>query len=175
MNILYKLLTLSLIMLLAGCSQVPSTALQMSPKALEIRQLQSRKFSTIDENKMLAASIEVLQDMGFLITDVEKKLGVIVGNKTREIDNKILRYAQVTLSILAGTSTKGIEKNHKIRVSLVATPDKYKDTVVRVNFQREVFDIHNDIVARETLYEPKLYTGFFAKLSKSVFLEEHAL
>ncbi|HSX20164.1 MAG TPA: hypothetical protein VLG38_03455 [Gammaproteobacteria bacterium] len=167
-------LVLSLTLLLVGCSTVPDGSLQLSPKSLERRQAQSRKFATTDETKMLIASMEVLQDMGFLISESESKLGVIVAAKTREIDNRAQRFAQITLSLLAGTSTHGIEKTHNIRVSLVTIPDKSKkDTTVRINFQREVIDIHGNLVRRHSLHEDDLYQGFFAKLSKSVFLEAH--
>lgn len=161
---------------LSGCSMVPEDALQLKSTALEQRQLQTRKFSTLDEVKMLSASMEVLQDMGFLISESETQLGLIVGTKTREIDNRTQRFALITLAILADAPTNGIEKTHIIKVSLVTTPDKSKaNTFVRVNFQREVIDIHGHLVRRHTLHEKDLYTGFFAKLSKSVFLEAHAI
>lgn len=163
-------------LLLFGCQTVPDKSLSLGSDSLERRQLQSRKFATLEEEKMLIASMEVLQDMGFLISESETKLGVIVGTKTREIDNRIQRYALITLNILNGTSTVGIEKTHKIRVSLVTMPDKTKqDTTVRINFQREVVDIHGNLVRRQTMHEKDIYTGFFAKLSKSVFLEANSI
>lgn len=165
-----------ILLMLSGCSSVPSNALSLGPETLAQRQLQTRKFCTLDETKMLIASMEVLQDMGFLINETETKLGVIVGNKTREIDNRLQRYALITFNLLAGTSTYGIEKTHKIRVSLVTIPDKSKkDTTVRITFQREVIDIHGNLVRRHTLQEKDLYSGFFTKLSKSIFLEANSI
>lgn len=165
-----------MLLVLSGCSTVPNNVLSLGPEALAQRQLQTRKFGTLDESKMLIASMEVLQDMGFLINESETKLGVIVGTKTREIDNRVQRYALITINLLTGTSTYGIEKVHKVRVSLVTIPDKSKnDTTVRINFQREVIDIHGNLVRRHTLQEKDLYTGFFAKLSKSIFLEANSI
>jgi len=115
--------------------------------------------------------------MGFIIKESESKLGVIVGSKTREIDNKGQRYALIALNIMAGSgSLSGIEKVHKIRVSLVTIPDKAKkSTTVRVNFQRQVIDVEGNLVKLESINEKELYAGFFAKLSKSVFLEAHEI
>lgn len=163
---------------MAGChSGPPEGALQSTPESLKLRSLQSKKFDTLDEANMLTASMEVLQDMGFMINEAESKLGVIVGSKMRETDNRGQRVALITLSILAGDGTmRGIEKSHKIKVSLVTIPDKSKkNTTVRVNFQRQVYDMEGNLVRRESINEQELYTGFFAKLSKSVFLEAHEI
>lgn len=163
---------------LTGCvPSVPEDVMQLKPKSLEIRQMQSKKYDTLDETNMLSASMEVLQDMGFIIKESEAKLGVIVGSKTREIDNKAQRYTMIALSILAKSeSLRGIEKTHKIRVSLVTIPDKAKkSTTVRVNFQRQVIDMEGNLVKLETIHERELYSGFFSKLSKSIFLEAHEI
>jgi hypothetical protein len=177
MNSTFRILLVSLVTAgaLTGCTgTVPKDAMQLSPQSLSMRQLQSKKFDTLDEANMLTASMEVLQDMGFIIKEAESKLGVIVGTKTRETDNRAQRYALVTLKILARDRDplRGIEKSHKIRVSLVTAPDKSKkNTTVRVNFQRQVMDMNGDLVKLETIHEKELYEGFFSKLSKSVFLE----
>lgn len=161
-----------------GCHPTPPPGtMAFSPQTLKHRQLQSKKFDTIDEPAMLTASMEVIQDMGFIISEAESKLGVIVASKEREIDNKVERYTLIALRVLGGVSTlQGIEKNHKIRFSLVTIPDKAnKNTTVRVNFQREVYDMENNLLRLETLQEQDIYVGFFAKLSKSIFLEAHAI
>lgn len=164
--------------LLVGChSGPPSDALQLQPTSLQNRQIQSKKFATLDEATMLSASMDVLQDMGFIVNETDSKLGVLVASKHRETDNRGQRAALIALSILAGDgSLNGIESSHNIRVSLVTTPNKSKkDTTVRVNFQRQVYDLHGQLVRLETINEQELYTGFFSKLSKSVFLEAHDL
>ncbi len=163
---------------LIGCQPAPAPkAMQSGPTSLKLRQLQSKKFDTLDEAVMLTASMEVLQDMGFMISEAESKLGVIVATKQRETDNRAQRVALIALSIFAGDgSLRGIEQSHNIRVSLVTIPDKSKkNTTVRINFQRQVFDMEGNMVKMESLNEPLLYQGFFSKLSKSVFLEAHEI
>lgn len=163
-------------MALVGCnSGPPPNALQISPTSIQLRQMQTKKFYTRDEANMLSAGIEVLQDMGFMIKESESKLGVIVGSKKRETDNRGQRVALITLSILAGSgSLAGIESSHIINVSLVTTPDKKQNsTSVRVNFQRQVYDMAGQLVKSEAIHDPNIYNGFFSKLSKSLFLEAH--
>lgn len=169
------LLVLLFFAVLVGCGEPPKDAFQASENTLKTRQIQSKKFETVDQSMMLASATAVLQDMGFMINESESKLGLLVGSKARETDNKGQRYAMVALSILAGSgSLQGIEKSHNIRVSVATNPDKdNKNTVVRVNFQREVFDMEGNLTRRETLHERDIYLGFFDKLSKSVFLQAH--
>lgn len=173
-----RFILLCMLASLSGCQPyVPEKVLSSNETSLQIRQLQSKKFHTLDEVNMLSAGMEVLQDMGFMIKESETKLGVIVGSKQRETDNRGQRVALVTLSILLGDGRlNGIEQSHTIRVSLVTTPDKSKkDTTVRVNFQRQVYDMVGNCVKLETIHDPEIYQGFFAKLSKSVFLEAHQI
>ena len=47
--------------------------------------------------------------------------------------------------------------------------------VVRVTFQRMVWNNRGDLSRIETLSDTSLYEGFFEKLSKSVFLEGQSL
>lgn len=161
--------------ILVGCGGMPEDALKLSESSLQKRQQQSKRFDMLDEVKILAAASNVLQDMGFILNESDSKIGVLVGSKQRETDNKGQRFALITLSILAGSgSLSGIESEHVIRASLVTLPDtKAKSTTVRVNFQREVIDMTGQVVKREPIAENELYTGFFSKLSKSVFLEAH--
>ncbi len=51
--------------ILAGCEPgIPKDALQLSPESLKDRQLQTRRFETRDEAKLLSASALLLQDLG---------------------------------------------------------------------------------------------------------------
>ncbi len=151
----------------------PKESLSVNSSGLKLRQLQSRSYSEQNEKQMLNASVEVLQDMGFIIQESDPNLGVITADKKREIENKFIRYTQIFLCILAGSSTYGIEKTHVLRTSITTTPQNNSEIKVRVNFQREIFDIHDNLVGRQSIHEEKIYNGFFSKLSKSLFLEEN--
>ena len=80
------------------------------------------------------------------------------------------------VGLLLGFETQ-MDERQRIRVSLVTRPAAATADVhlVRVTFQRLVWDSENEISKIEGLVEPALYQEFFAKLSKSIFLEAHEI
>lgn len=166
---------LAIAFLESGCDSIPKDALKMSPETIEHRQLQTRRFDGTDEAKILAASAAVLQDLGFTLDESETQLGLIVASK----DRSAVSAAQVTGAVVAalfGVATS-IDKSQKIRVSLVARPANSdvsahdsKDFLVRVTFQRMIWNTQHQVTKIEAVDEPQIYQEFFDKLSKSLFL-----
>ena len=70
-------------LLLAGCETVSDNSMKLSTDSLQLRQLQTRRIEGIDEPALLAATVGVLQDLGFNIDESEMRLGVIVASKDR--------------------------------------------------------------------------------------------
>lgn len=170
-----KILAIACAMLIAACQTIPPEALLLSPESLQNRQLQSRYFTTQNEGDILSASNALLQDMGYTLTESETKLGLLSGEKVRDATNA----AEVTLMIvgaLFGAAPGPISKEQKIKASLITRPLKNENkTLVRVTFQRVVIDTNGNARVRELLNEPEMYEEFFAKLSKSIFLEAEAI
>jgi len=72
-----------IIFLITGCQTIPKNALTLSLESLAERQMQTRKYETKDEGKILSACAGLLQDMGFNIDESETKLGLITASKMR--------------------------------------------------------------------------------------------
>lgn len=175
-------LSVCLVLTIAGCATVPKDALRVGPQSIKQRQLQTRKFDAKNEKDILSASVGVLQDLGFTIRDSESKVGVISASKTADATNAgmtTLAVAADILSALAGTYSNNLQNQDKvqeIRGSVVTIPSA--DTskmLVRVTFQRVVTNVAGQVSRLETIDDPKIYQGFFDKLSKSVFLEAEAI
>lgn len=159
---------------LTGCATtVPKEALQLSPTSLEDRQMQTRHFEGSSENEILSASAGVLQDLGFQINESETDLGIIVCSKERDATESGQVAAAVVVALLGGGSIP-IDKNQKIKASLVVKPDK-SGFNVRITFQRMVWNTQNQLSKVEGLREPEMYQEFFDKLSKSIFLEANKI
>ena len=160
-----------------GCQATPpKRSFQLSGPALQERQLQTRRFDDITEEKLLAASAGVLQDLGFILDESETELGLVVASKRRSVHRSATASIAKLLEIFTDIEIP-LDKEQRIRASLVSWPDSDNESsyFVRVTFQRIVWNTENDISRREALNDPRLYQRFFDQLSKSVFLEAHTI
>ena len=147
---------------LAGCAlEPPMDLFAPTEDMLRARQRETRRYEGLSEQELLAASVSVLQDMGFVLTETNTKLGVLTGSKNRK--GNVFQTNQdisVTLVISPVLDSQGIHilKQHS----------------VRVNFNRVVLYTNGKSKA-ENLNDPQLFTEFHDKLSKSVFIEGQKL
>jgi len=153
---------------------VPSDAFLLGPESLSERRLQTRRFETKDEQRLLQASLAVLQDLGFNVDESESQLGVIVASKTRDASDAMDRIGSIVVGILIDDHVS-YDTTQKIRASLVTRPSSAHETLVRVTFQRTVWDDSGQISRSESIKDPELYREFFVKLSKSVFLDAQGI
>ena len=171
--------------LLAACAtRVPEGALRLPPEAAADREAQTRRYEGITERELLAAGTSVLQDLGFAIDESETRLGIVVASKERSaIDEQEVTaaYLVTLLLILAQSPTLPTYLNRQVlRVALVTRPASggaagaADATLVRVTFQRRVFDNHGRLQRLETVAGSELYQQFFDRLSQGVFLEDHS-
>ena len=173
------LISLGSFLLACQPKNILKEALTCSPDFLKDRQLQTRVFEAVDEQKLLTASAAVLQDLGFTIDETDVRSGVIVCSRDRDVTETaqvILSVALEILSILAGQPTSvPYDKTQKVLASLVTTPVDTQRTAIRLTFQHIVWDQNGNIRKREQLNEPAIYQEFFSKLSKSIFLVAHEI
>lgn len=185
-------LTLTLTLALAAMSGCVATlspnAFVVSQEQLALRNIETRRYAGLKEEQILAASGNVLQDLGYNLDNSETRLGVISASKERDATNAGQVVGAIVLALLGGGATP-IDKDQKIRVSLVVRPqlklaDKpaikptavpaqdavQSEYLVRITFQRVVRRTDGSFYA-ETLKDPTLYSAFFERLSKSVFIE----
>lgn len=160
---------------LVGCGPlVPPDALSLSPDSFRLRQMQTRRFDTRDEQTLLQASLAVLQDLGFEVDESESRLGVIVASKMRDATDAGQIAGSIIIGILANDRVP-IDVEQKIRASVVTRSISQNETALRVTFQRIVWNDRGQVSRSESLEQPELYNEFFYKLSKSVFLEAHGI
>ncbi len=160
--------------MLVGCAGIPSEALKWTAETLKDRQLQTRKFKTNDEKKMLIACAGLLQDLGFSIDESETKLGVMLGTKDRSAVNAGQIGVAIIVALLGG-GAMAVDKHQKMRVSVVTNVKDDGFIIVRVTFQRVVWNTQGQVSKSEALNDPKHYQEFFQKLSKAIFLEAHEI
>lgn len=177
MKISHISITLIFFLFLSGCAQtIPKDAFVLSPTSLADRQLQSRKFDTLDRKVLLTSGASVLQDMGYALDETNAKLGVITASKKADATSGAQVAGAVLVALLGGGSMP-IDKEQKIRICLVVNENLSDEdsSIARITFQRIVWNSQGAVSRVETLKEPELYQGFFEKLSKSTFLEAHSI
>ena len=145
---------------------------------LERRNIETRVFDTKNEKELLTASAQVLQDLGYSITEADVKLGLITAEKNSDVTTKAGKVALATLSILSMAVDKSettYEDVQKFYVNIVTTPTKEKTTKVRVLFTRKSWDNKGNLFKVEKITDTKTYQQFFDKLSQSVFLTANGI
>jgi len=171
-----KLSILTTAVVLAGCVALPENSFVVTPELLQQRQLETRRYDGIKEVDLLAASSNVLQDLGFNLENSETKLGVLTASKQRDATDAGEVVGAVLVALLGG-GAMAVSKEQTIRVSLVVRPmidsngkSLSESHFVRVTFQRIVRRTDNSVYA-ETLRDEELLRDFYERLSKSVFIE----
>ena len=154
---------------------------QPRPQLTAERQLQTRRFEGGSEEKLLAAGVSVLQDLGFTIKVSNAELGLATGVKDRDAKAPDQRAGMIVLMILLAAAAKqappsaDIREEQTVRVLLTTrpAPGASGSIEVRVTFHRYLRQPF--VVEADSLRDAKLYEGFFELLSKAVFLEAHRL
>jgi len=136
---------------------------------LSRRNIETRVFNTTNTKELLVASAQLLQDMGYTITESDMEIGVITASKLREKGTVAGKTVLTVLAALNGQKAV-YEDKQKFFVSIVNTKTNDKQIKTRVTFARIVYDNLGNVVQIEKLDDTKLYTEFFDKLSQSVFL-----
>jgi hypothetical protein len=165
---------LLVVFMLMGCAAVTlDTDLNLTPEMYAQRQLQTRRFDTTDEPKILKACAALLQDTGFTIDESEAKLGIMIASKERDATN-VTQLAVYFVAALFGVPIPP-DKDQIMKAFVSTRPvgEGGKQVSVRVSFERIVFDAEHRIKTMEALDDPRIYQSFFEKLSKAVFLEAH--
>lgn len=174
-------------LVLTACETIPRDAFRLSETALATREIQSREYASMTDEQILAASMGVLQDMGYTVDEVEKSLGVMSASKRADAGSHLEE-----LGMLAADAAKcmmtfmlscrgdyygEVDDVQDIRLTLVSRPqlEKENDVTVRVTIQRIIWDKRGRVSQQETVDDEVVYQDFFAKLSKAVFLEQEGI
>ncbi len=156
-----------------GCGEatIPKNALLLTEPTTEIRMRQSKRYTTTDEKAILIAANQLLQDLGFNLEDSNKDIGLLVAAKDRTAVDGGQVAGQIFAAVILGVRVP-IDKDQRIRASVVTFPSSDGNAIdVRVTFQRLVWNDMGVLYKLERLDTPELYTEFYDKLSKALFLE----
>lgn len=169
-NFLKSSLTIILCLGVFGCASVPKGFLKPNENSLADRQLQSRQYDTANEEKIVVSVAGVLQDLGFTLDASETQVGFVAASKKADATS----VGQVFWAALLGGQNAVLQCDNVqvIKASVITKPNlEGNKMVVRVTFQRVVWNALNQINRVETIKEPEMYQKFYESLSKAIFLE----
>lgn len=178
--------------LLSGCVEMPKVEsfFELIPESAQHRALQTRMFETSNEKELLSASAAVLQDLGFQIEESRPQVGMLRAAKergAREYGQEILQSLIFILGALGGKAAIiPVDVHQQINATLVTRRSATDSSrfSVRILFHRSLWKgdgntgdqyIPPGQQSLEMIVDAKIYQQFFAKLSKSVFLEAHQI
>ena len=161
-----------------GCETMPKGFLKPSEESVQKRQLEMKQYDTTDETKIMTSVAGVLQDLGFTLDSSETQLGLVAAS--RQADAKDAgqiagaAFLDIAGALFGGYSNASarVDKEQRVKACIIVKPSlDGKKTVVRVTFQRIVWNMSNQINRVETISDKDVYQKFYDSLSKSIFLE----
>ncbi|MGD8241744.1 MAG: hypothetical protein PVG19_03185 [Desulfobacterales bacterium] len=152
----------------------PKDCLALPAEASAYRRMQTRIYPTGDEDRLLKAGLGVLQDSGFTIEQSATPCGLIVATRRRDVRENGKILASAVLLLFTGIALP-LDADQLVTASLATNPVDSESTTVRITFHQMVWSIHGDLKINENMRDPEVYQAFFAKLSKSIFLDAHEI
>jgi hypothetical protein len=163
----------------SGCGAVDATVgaagslFKEKPKVksqLEIRQMQTREFETSDTTLVLKAMLNVLQDDGYIVEQVNPEIGFFNATKVMDTEDTL---AKTWGTFWWGPSAQWIENTV---IDCTANVSQFGEkTRVRTNFQLKQMNNKGGVEKVETMDDPKFYQEFFTKVDKGIFIEKEQI
>lgn len=184
---LFRGTLLLLMLLLTACESVPRDAFRPSASSLAVRNMQTRDYESVSDTEILKATSAVLQDMGYTIDEIEVPLGVVSASKRADASSTLEFFGAVivdgvkcvfTLTLgCRGKNYGEIGDVQEIRMTVVSRPTlkNESDVMVRVTIQQIIWDKKGRISSQRSVQDGEVYSSFFEKMSKAVFLEKEGL
>jgi ribosomal protein S8 len=163
----------------SGCGAVDATAgaagslFKKKPKVksqLEMRQMQTREFETSETTMVLQAMLNVLQDEGYIVQQVNSDIGFFNATKVMDTEDT---FAKTWGTFWWGPSGQWIENTV---IDCTANVSQFGEkTRVRTNFQLKQMNNKGGVDKVQTMDDPKFYQDFFTKVDKGIFLEKEQI
>lgn len=159
---------LSLVLVIAaGCSTTKPT----TPKTqLEIREFQTRTYTTKDVKLVMKALFNVLQDDGFIVKNVSTDLGLLSATKEVHVEGAL--EASAALPVL-GHNPKW--KRNCVIDGTVNVTEFGGDCKVRVSFQAKLLSKSGKLKNVQSVNDINYYQRFFSLVDKGIFLQAEKL
>jgi hypothetical protein len=160
---------------LGGCATArQDLAPPTSP--LQLREAQSRTYSSCDRKLVMRAVLATLQDEGFVVRGADAELGLVTASKesARPVSagQRVLGWytRMLTYGLVSGPTSRSALLEATANVSEFGA-----ETRVRISFQLKILEGPEGLKESTTVTDPVAYQEFLAKLDKALFLLKEKL
>jgi len=168
-----KALFLILVFFFAGCATSGRVPLPEKTQ-LQIREYQTRTYETDNVKMVTKAMLNVLQDDGFVVKNVNMDLGLLSAEKSINIEKNMGR--EVSLAILFGVFSTLMPRDSTAITECTANVSEYGSKArVRVTFQTKILNDKGGVSKVMQIEDEKFYQEFFSKVDKGIFIQKEKL
>ncbi len=139
-------------------------------KQLEKRSFQTKNYNSADKNTIIKAMLNVYQDEGFIIYNVNPLLGFIYGTKDYDISD-----SETDISKEFGLTKSRLSFNGVNVATLETTANltEYGENLrVRINFRRKLLNTYGTAQFIEDINDAQYYEEFFNKIDAAIELQK---
>ena len=116
------------VLILAGCASTTPVDISSASTQLEMRQIQTRQYDTLDKALTMRSVIATLQDLGFTIDQADAELGTVTATRFHEYTMRMT----VTV-VRRGEERVSVRANARIGENAVTDAATYQDFFVALD------------------------------------------
>lgn len=161
-----RLLAPIMTLVLFSCNAPPQQAMTQ----LQLRQIQTRTLPTGDTKLAMKALLNVFQDEGYVVKNVDGDLGLLVASKEVSVEQAGTKFWSKFF-----WGANALWEQHALieaSATLTGAGDEHR---FRVNFQKKVLNNHGLVAGVEHIVDEEFYQDFFSKVQKALFIEREML
>ncbi len=122
-----RILLLAALLIFAGCA-APTAVITASGSQVELRQMQTREYDTLDKRGVLRSVVATLQDLGFVIDKADYELATISATKLQDYEIRMT----VTVRQREGERL-AVRANARFNEKPIEDPNAYQDFFVALD------------------------------------------
>lgn len=116
------------VVLLAGCATTTPVDISGNGSQLEVRQIQTRQYDTLDKAMTMRSVIATLQDLGFTIDQADAELGTITATRHHQYTMRMT----VTV-VQRGNERISVRATARIDENAVTDAETYQDFFIALD------------------------------------------
>lgn len=116
-----RIVFVAVLLVVAGCA-APTAVITQSGSQVELRQIQTREYDTLDKRRTLRSVVATLQDLGFVIDKADFELATISATKLQDYEIRMT----VTVREREGNRL-AVRANARFNEKPITDPQSYQD------------------------------------------------